>query len=103
MVAAASDLPGGPPTSWLAAMNHATSATKPGLRNSDGWIEVNPRLSHRVAPLPKSVPITGSATTVRNATAKITTPSLRTCRGDIIEITSITTSATPPKIPCRLT
>ena len=84
-------------------MNQPTSATKPGFRNSDGWIEVKPRLSQRVAPLPKSVPITGSASTVRNETAKITTPSLRTWRGDIMEITSITTSATPPKIPCRLT
>ena len=84
-------------------MNQAQRAMKPGLRNSDGWTEAKPRLSQRVAPLPKSVPMKGSATTVRNAPAKSTTPKRRTCTGDIIEITSITAMPMPPKTACLVT
>ena len=78
-------------------------ATKPGLRNSDGWNEAKPRLIQRTAPLPKSVPITGSATKAAKAHRNPKTPIRRTCRGVIIEMTSAATRARPPKNAWRVT
>ena len=84
-------------------MNQAQIAIKPGLRNSDGWIEAKPSDSQRVAPLPKSVPMTGSARTVAKAPRNSSTPRRRTCTGDSMDTTSITPSAMPPKAACRET
>ncbi len=77
-------------------MHQAAAATKQGFRNSDGWTEAKPRLSQRVAPLPKSVPMKGSANTTSPATKNPSTPSRRTCRGVSSEMTNIASS---PMLP----
>ena len=96
-------LPGGPPISWLAAISQAATTTKPGLRNSDGCTEAKPSEYQRTAPLPKSVPSTGSSASAANAARKPSVASRRTSCGDIIDRRTITAIATPPKNACRVT
>ena len=95
--------PGGPPRSCAAAIIHAATTIKPGLRNSDGWMEAKPSEYQRVAPFPKSVPKKGSKASPMNAITKPSTARRRTRMGLIMEVTSMATRAAPPKIACRVT
>ena len=97
------DLPGGPFRSKLAAISQATTMTKAGFRNSDGWTEAKPNENHRTAPFPKSVPNTGSSISATKDSTNPTTPIRRTMAGDIIDTPTIAASARPPKKACRCT
>ena len=48
--------PGGPLISLEAEINQAVTTKKQGFKNSDGCKEAKPKVYHRVAPFPKSVP-----------------------------------------------
>ena len=76
---------------------------KQGLRNSDGCTEAKPSENQRTAPLPKSVPKTGSKAKAIKDKRKPSTPMRRTMSGDIIDTATMTTMATPPKKACRWT
>ena len=89
--------PGGPPRSCAAAIIQAAATTKPGLRNSEGWMEAKPSEYHRVAPLPKSVPKIGSKASAAKAVKNPRMASRRTRVGDISEVISIAKSASVPK------
>ena len=85
-------------------MNHAQIATKQGLRNSEGWIDMPPgSRSQRTAPLPKSVPTKGRSTMAVIAMAKPSTPMRRTWRGEKVETTTINAIAAPPNTAWRMT
>ena len=88
---------------WLAAIIQAATTTKPGFRNSDGWIDANPSEYHRTAPLPKSVPKNGSKARATNAAMKPSTARRRTSVGDIMDVMIIAIRASPPKNACRST
>ncbi len=96
-----SRLPGGPPTSKEAAISQAENTRKAGFRNSDGCTEVKPREYQRTAPLPKSVPSTGSRASATKPIRNPITPSRRTARGEAIDKSTIVTSASDPKNACR--
>ena len=96
-------VPGGPWIWWLAAIIQAATTTKPGLRNSEGWTEAKPSEYQRTAPLPKSVPKKGRSARPTKATRKPSTARRRTRVGDIIDVTIIAISASPPKKACRST
>ena len=97
------NLPGGPATSVEAAISHAETMTKPGLRNSDGWKDTKPNEYQRIAPLPKSVPRRGRQTKAKKATAKPITPARRIALGDRSEKPNIVAKATAPKAASRCT
>ncbi len=84
-------------------MNQAVTTTNPGLRNSDGCTEAKPSEYQRTAPLPKSVPNSGSSASASNDTANPTTANRRTSRGAIIDVSSMTAIAPPPNTACRVT
>ena len=96
-------MPGGPPKWVDAANSHAVMTMKPGLRNSDGCTDANPSEYQRVAPLPKSVPKTGSNNNDTNAPKNPKTASRRTITGYIIDTAIITAIAVPPNTVWRIT
>ena len=79
------------------AVSQAMTMMKPGLRNSEGCTEAKPRLNQRTAPLPKSVPNTGSSASAMNDNKNPSTPSRRTISGVSIDVPNIASSASPPK------
>ena len=89
--------PGGPFKSCAAAISQAVRIIKPGLRNSDGCTDAKPKENQRTAPLPKSVPKIGSKASATKDARNPRTPIRRTISGDIMEKSTITTIATPPK------
>ena len=89
-------LPGGPFRSWLAEISQALRITKNGLRNSEGWTEAKPIENQRTAPLPKSVPKTGSNINAVKARAKPRTPARRTIAGLSMEKPIMVRSAMLP-------
>ena len=95
--------PGGPPRSCAEAISHAATTINPGLRNSDGWTEKPPSDSQRTAPLPKSVPMNGSAMMMANVTPKPSVARRRTSLGDIIEVMNMVIIASIPNWACLIT
>ena len=96
-------LPGGPPMSAEAAISQAAKIAKAGFRNSAGCTDTTFSEYQRTAPLPKSVPKTGSSASATTDRPKATTPQRRSLSGDIIETASSTPSATTAKAACRQT
>ena len=96
-------LPGGPLISSAAAIIHAATTTKPGLRNSDGWKDAKPIEYQRTAPLPKSVPKNGSRASATKERRKPTIAKRRTIIGVIIDVSTIAITASTPKTACRCT